>query len=445
MIRYITSPAAGNGSGSSWANGATIQSLGVLLGASDPGDEIHVEGGRTHISDGVTLTSTRLAGATAATRVQIRGVNPADGVPAKATLQGTLRPEPWVTGGVQGARFLKFEGGTRYVHLSDLIFHRHNEAIQFRHPDNAGFLVERCEFLNVSHAVSQASLCPALVGCTFRLLTGRGFTGNFVGMNGDTHDVLLEDVDADAMYHDDGISGKGSNGVMLGGTAHAITHRRVKVRNGGREEGVNYWNGDGFVTDNLNHSIVWEFCEASGWLDGGWDIKGEQNVLTDCEASDNKRNFRTHSDGLVELYRFKSLFPRKRGGSGSQDHFQLENIAGSPPGLDVHVYDAIVDDDDAATFVSSHTGEPTLLTFHRGSIRKHPNSPISTHPDRTVLDGTTVTNIGEEPPPEPSPEPPAEAFPVGSVFVISGDSQNPGTVLGYGTWSQTGAIWERQA
>ena len=107
--------------------------------------------------------------------------------------------------------------------------------------------------------------------------------------------------------------------------------------------GVYGTQGDGFANEEWDVRNTYRRCgvrqakDASGNRiadtgagDGGFDIKGEGNILEDCFAEDCKRSVRKHQDdhtaggGLLKVIGFTSLNPTKHGydSSGGSAHFQ---------------------------------------------------------------------------------------------------------------------------
>jgi hypothetical protein len=129
-----------------------------------------------------------------------------------------------------------------------------------------------------------------------------------------------------------------------------------------------YWNGDGFTTEQNVRNIRFEDTLASGSTDGGYDLKSSETTLLRTRAEDNMRNFRIWGESTIEDC--VSSNPRKRGGNGKQNHIWVAK------GAKVHVTGCRIEDSDDSTtvFEVDRSGE---ITVRNSIITKNPDARMS--------------------------------------------------------------------
>src|SRR3989338_6672518 len=71
-----------------------------------------------------------------------------------------------------------------------------------------------------------------------------------------------------------------------------ITYVDCTARNAYDNAGKEYWQGDGFKSENYSTGVRYIRCRAFDNTDGGFDVKGPGTELRDSIAARNKRNFR---------------------------------------------------------------------------------------------------------------------------------------------------------
>lgn len=80
----------------------------------------------------------------------------------------------------------------------------------------------------------------------------------------------------------------------------------------------NYWNGDGFKSENETKNIRWLNCSAFDNADAGFDIKTENATLENIIAMGNNRNIRIWSSETATVKNAIASYAKHRGGEGSE-------------------------------------------------------------------------------------------------------------------------------
>jgi hypothetical protein len=219
--------------------------------------------------------------------VKIRGWHPTDPT-ARAVLLSD-RPSPFIPKGGQynGQSFFRLNSGADDIRFGNIDPSNIGNGFVILGADISGLILEDMDAVNLNRFLDTNN--GALSNAIIRRCTGFGYEKGFIRLQGNSHDVLIEDIGGDSDENDDEPF---CIGIALGGTAHDITIRRVSSINIVSNVGpTTYWNGDGFTQENGNYNIFYDTCYAAYCSDGGFDLKNISRLLN-CNAVGCKRNYR---------------------------------------------------------------------------------------------------------------------------------------------------------
>jgi len=378
--RYITPTVRGSGDGTSWANGAAIESTDAMVAAVGAGGMVYVRadaGSYAFAAGPVTIAH----GGAAGDPVTLIGVD-ASLSPAKAVMVGTrtawtLPADPEQVTNVSswsaGPAIFRLAKGADHLIFRFFDFRHAGEPFYLAGPTHTGITVEDCSAYNFrrffEHAVGTSH-----IGTKIRRVTGVGFSKTGIRIRGDSHDILLEDVTLDSGRQD---GDNFATGVELNDTAHDVTMVRVSAMNCHDthwNDPNGFWNADGFASETGNYNIMRIDCASSGHTDAGFDDKGEKITHVNCTASGNKVNYKFWGCSHVNED-CKALTPRKRGGTtpqiqywlaGTGDHLKRPGFAG-----DLVIKGGQIIDDDPYTIVFITEGSNAQLRAVGVNIKKN--------------------------------------------------------------------------
>lgn len=319
QIRYIKPN--GEGDGSSWERAASLDRIDRLIDRSKPGDEVWIAGdlGTYDVED--KLFTIRHGGSKESP-VFVRGVSSKTGKEDKAFFVGD-RAENWKPGKNDGDEVFRLVDGADHLNFSGLGFKNVGNGAFRLGADLTDITLEKMEANNVRRFVENFAASgesdASVSNLTIQDINISGFSKAAIRLQYNTRDVLIEDVfgDSQQQYGDNF-----ATGVQLEGSVHNVMHRRVTMQNAIQQKGKSdYWNGDGFATEENVYNITYEDTYAAGNADGGYDLKSNNTVLRRAAAKDNKRNFRIW--GSAEMYDVISSEPNSRGGTGTTAHIHV--------------------------------------------------------------------------------------------------------------------------
>lgn len=365
-VFHIAPVAAGRADGSSWANAGSLSKLPAFVQAAEPGDEVWLLGGGR--SYPATKPISIRHGGAPGVPVTVRGVA-ADGTSSATPLLVGSRTSPWVTGGNTGTDVIRLLAGADHLRFSNLAFANQGNGCFYLGGPVDDITIEQMRATNVKRFIENYTVtgqAPATVtNLVVRDVTVQGFSRGAVRLQYDTNNVLLEDVHGDSQRQEDGDF---AIGVHLDGTVHDVTHRRVTMNNS-HQDGVSYWNGDGFASEGDTYRLTYEDTHAAGHTDAGYDLKSDDTLLVGATAADSKRNFRFWGTGIV-LRDGAGEAPYRRGGSGSQAQVHVLGTAG------VTVEDSRFTDARTDTVVF-HVEDSAALQVVDGAVTKAPSARLS--------------------------------------------------------------------
>ncbi len=166
-----------------------------------------------------------------------------------------------------------------------------------------------------------------------------------------------------------------------------------------------YWQGDGFTSEEHDYAIRYQNCEAITMGDGGWDLKSASTDLSYCKSIDCKRSVRNHpslgdrADDAVVVSHHISVDPQLRvygagtplagtPGTGSQNHFQTN---GRMKVIEPHVIDTMTAyKDDSIVFNADDTD--ARIAVIGGFVERSTGSTLDDGPAGSVRDLIDVTD-----------------------------------------------------
>lgn len=309
--RFIAPQGAGDGSGTSWENAAVLDRLPRMISQAGPGGTVRL---RADAGPYQQATVTIRYGGLPGQPVRVTGET-MDGRPQAAEIVGN-RTEPYDPDGELGREGFRLMPGADHLTFANLSFVNQGNGCIRVAADLEGLTVEDVSARNVTRLIeNNASGQPSasLTGFAFRRITVRGFSRGVLRLRYDSRGGVIEDVTGDSEQQD---KGDFAVGIAFYGNARDTVLRRCEMSNALDTTGE-YWNGDGFSTEADNKGIRFENCRAFGNADGGFDCKGEVEII-DCEASGNFRNYRIWDEAV--MMDCSSEDPVKRGGTGGASH-----------------------------------------------------------------------------------------------------------------------------
>lgn len=320
---YISPTGAGDHSGSSLANAATIASIntGIRTAAATGGKVLLVADAGTYAQASAVNI---VAGGTADAPVTITGIA-SDGTPMTAHFTGT-RAATYTPGMTAGNELFKLLSGASNLSFDHIDVA--NTGTVFRAgADISNITIKQVTASNVGYffndIASGSNASATVSGLTIKDVAVNGFSRGVVHLSYDSNTVLIQDVTGDSQRQDSLSATDFAIGVHLTGNVHDVKIIRTTMANAQGSAG-SYWNGDGFATERGVSNIYFEDAVASGNADGGFDLKSSSTTLVRPVAFDNAHNIRVWAD--TTIIDPTLLDPHVRGGIGAQ--LQIDVLAG---------------------------------------------------------------------------------------------------------------------
>jgi hypothetical protein len=356
-LRHIMPASAGNGTGDSWANAASLWRLDDMIAAAGPGGTVYVraDAGPYSVANNRVNIS---VGGKVGSPVTITGVD-REFVPMRATIVGsrtawTLPTDPEAVTNVRnwfpGVDVFALRSAADYLTFKFFDFQGTGQPFHLTGSTHRGIRVSDCNAYNFQRFFEHEP-ATSHIDTILKNLTGTGFSKTAIRIRGDSHNVLLEDIVLNSGRQD---GHNFATGVECNETAHNITMRRVTAtnchdtRNSNRDK---FWNADGFASERGNYAIYREDCTSAGNTDAGYDDKGSDVTNVNCTASGNKVNYKFWGPSTSNI-NCRALNAKSRGGVGPQMQYYV--YGGSAPdvsGADVLIEGGIVSDNDPITNV----------------------------------------------------------------------------------------------
>lgn len=383
-VRYIAPAPAGNGTGDSWANAASIWQLNDMIAAAGPGGSVYVraDAGRySFIGNRISISKGGQVGSPVTVIGVDRGL-----APMRATIVGsrtawTLPADPEVVTNVRnwspGGDVFALRSAADYLTFKFFDFQAAGQPFHLTGSTHRGITVSDCNAYNFQRFFEHEP-ATSHIDTTLRNITGTGFSKTAIRIRGDSHNVLLEDIVLNSGRQD---GHNFATGVECNETAHDIAMRRVTVTNCHDTHNSNpdkFWNADGFASERGNYAIYREDCTSSGNTDAGYDDKAADVVNVNCTASGNKVNFKFWGPSTTNIH-CRALNPKSRGGVGAQmQYYVYGGFARDVSGADVIIQGGIVSDNDPNTYVFVAEEYNSVLRIADVAITHHAHAARQT-------------------------------------------------------------------
>jgi len=348
---------AGNGTGDSWANAASLWRLDDMIAAAGPGGTIYVRADAGPYSVANNRVNIGVGGKVGSP-VTITGVD-RDFAPMRATIVGSrtawaLPTDPEAVTNVRnwfpGGDVFALRSAADYLTFKFFDFQGTGQPFHLTGSTHRGITVSDCNAFNFQRFFEHEP-ATSHIDTILKNLTGTGFSKTAIRIRGDSHNVLLEDIVLNSGRQD---GHNFATGVECNETAHNITMRRVTATNCHDTRNSNpdkFWNADGFASERGNYAIYREDCTSAGNTDAGYDDKGSDVTNVNCTASGNKVNYKFWGPSTSNI-NCRARNPKSRGGVGPQMQYYV--YGGSAPdvsGADVLIQGGIVSDNGPNTNV----------------------------------------------------------------------------------------------
>lgn len=349
----------GSGDGSSRANAAPLARLDEIVAGAEPGTVIELlsDQGPYEVSKPISMSN----GGTEAASIVIRGPLGSD----PPVLRGN-RKDPYSPSGEPGPVVFRLAAGADHLVFANLRFENAGNGCFRVVAAISNLTITSMTAGNVrrffENGTSGEGRDATVNGLTISDVRVDGFSKGVIRLGHETHDVLIADVSGDSRHQDED---NFAIGVHLTDRVHDVRMERVAMSNA-RDTLHDYWNGDGFATEEGVERVHLIDTEASGNTDAGYDLKSSDTLLERAVAVDNKRNFRLWGTGVL-LRDCVARDPELRGGTGAQTQVQVLDRA------TVVIVGCSFSDDDPSTVVFEIAENSSVAVVdtevdHRGEL-----------------------------------------------------------------------------
>lgn len=331
---YIAPTAAGDASGSSWANAAALSQIDAMIQkAAQLGGDVWIAGDQGPYAQNASIKVQH--GGTAANPVVVRGVD-ASGNDKAPVIQGA-RANPWTktsdnTGtGKQGSEVFRIQGDASHIIWQFLDFKDQGRGCFRFASDNQGTTIRNCSATNVQSFIDMIVTAPYKTVNVGNFLldscTATGFSKFFFRATYSSGPGMVRDCVGDSQFQDGDNFASGCvldgsfGGFNIDGTPNGCHDWQfIRCTMGNIRDTVNsYQNGDGFATEGQDYNVYFEDCHSHHNTDGGYDTKSANTRFVRCKAEACKRSWRTWGDSIcIDCV---SIAPTKLGGIGACYHF----------------------------------------------------------------------------------------------------------------------------
>ena len=305
---YISPTGSGFKTGTGIHNAATLDQLDLLVSKAKAGDRILIlaDKGDYKITKSINLSH----GGSGAADIVIKGVS-SSGADMDATFVSTRadRYSPRAAAGEEVFRLLE---GANHLRFENMAFEDVKTAFRLAGPAEDITLahmtadnIDRFVYNLATDDYDDATVS----GLIIRDIDVTGFAKAVISLRDDTNNVLIEGVKGDSRQID------GSNfatGIQLEGTVHSVVIKDTTMGNI-RDTVNDYWNGDGFATEEDVYDVAFINTRAYNNTDAGYDLKSAKTTLINAVAEGNTRNFRLWADDTV-MENVTGIDPRYHGG-----------------------------------------------------------------------------------------------------------------------------------
>lgn len=393
ITRYIGIDGLSGAAGTSPDTAMPLQEISRAIAEVGPGGEVLV----LARDQAVYATDREIvieAGGAPGRPVVVRGAT-RDGADAIPVIAGD-RANPYRPDGPPGSEVFRLLEGADHLVFRSLEFRDQGNGC-FRFGANLeDITIEEIVAVNVRRFIENSPSADRdtadVTGLVVREVRVFAFSKGAIRLQGDTNNVLIEDVVGDSRWQD---LDDFAIGLALQGTVHDVTVRGTTMVNAldssGGAEG--YWNGDGFTAEENTYAIRFEDTRAAGNSDGGYDLKGRDITLIRTLAEGNKRNYRLWGQNITAS---DCIGRGARTAGGTGEPMQVQALSSAT----VALYGCTFEDPDPATqfFVGEDTAQ---LDVNYATVLSPPSSQLVYQREQAVvtLDTRLERPALESPPP----------------------------------------------
>jgi len=410
---YISPTGSGLKDGSSAANAGTLSNLNSFITAAGAGGQVLLLADQGAYQQSTYLNINH--GGTADGSVTIRGVDSA-GNSMAAEIVGS-RADNWTPGQAEGSELFRLTGGASNLNFQDLSISNVGNGAFRAGSDISNISISNVDAHNVTRFfedyVSGAATTASVTGLTIQNVNIEGYSKGAIDLSYNSSNIVIKDVVADSQGQNGGLF---VVGVHLTDTVHDVTLDTVTMKNNnGNGTDGQYWNGDGFTTENGVYNITFKDTVSAGNTDAGYDLKSSNTTLINTVAIGNDENYRLWSDSIT-VTNGVSLDPTHNGGTGEMAHVwmadgavaTLDNFTFSDSGALATLFKLT---QTGATLYLANTSIPDV---YMPLIKMYNGSTVQVLQDGVpVLLGATPPSVT---PPAVTPPPPVDHAPTDIIF-----------------------------
>jgi Ca2+-binding RTX toxin-like protein len=321
---YISPTGSGLKDGSSAANAGTLANLNTFITTAGGGGQVLLLADQGAYQQNTYLNITH--GGTADASVTIRGVDSA-GNSMAADIVGA-RAENWTPGQAEGTELFRLTGGASNLNFQDLSISNVGNGAFRAGSDLSNISISNVDAHNVTRFfedyVSGSATTASVTGLTIQNVNIEGYSKGAIDLSYNSSNITIKDVVADSQGQNGGLF---VVGVHLTNTVHDVTLDTVTMKNNnGNGTDGQYWNGDGFTTENGVYNITFKDTVSAGNTDAGYDLKSSNTTLINTVAIGNDENYRLWSNSIT-VTNGVSLDPTHSGGTGEVAHVWMADGA----------------------------------------------------------------------------------------------------------------------
>lgn len=277
----------------------------------------------------------------------------------------------------QGGTWLEIKRGAAFLRIENFQISQVEIGILAAEGENHDLEIQDLDFLDTRQniVISGHPGCRSLQNCRpdpaersqkilIERVNGKRYSKRHIRLGQGISQVRVTDSHADA----ERLDGDFAVGFDVENPAWDIEFRDSSSR-GNLFSESEYWNGDGFKSEDQTFQIRWTGCSAFENADAGFDIKSENAQLENITAARNNRNIRIWKSAVMKHIRASES--RSLGGNGSQ-----AGIWSQGP-YECHF---CVVKNNRIQVSGEDSGKPYLIRFYDSTL-----SLDATHPGELVL------------------------------------------------------------
>lgn len=319
---YLLPSAAGNGSGSNFANAMAATQLQTAITNLQAGETIHLGSGNYPQED-INITGSGTAGSPK----RIIGSDTGTGLPL---FVGTFLVDNFAT----SADYLfKFTGAASHWEIKNLRVREQGYVFDMPLSGETFTLRSNLTFENIAMDTIEDGIRirnaehVLVKDCTIIRHTKKAFRigrySRYVTFTNCHTDATGGDAGFPTRSIPNGFAGD-SSGDGNPPLIYDLRFIDCTARNNRFQQSSGaYWNGDGFSTERGTYNVTFTRCESYDNHDGGFDNKADNVIYDNCIALRNKKGYRIWSNAW--FINCVGAYNKKDGGTGASDGVEVGN------------------------------------------------------------------------------------------------------------------------